>query len=155
MARRAERPEHADARRDGLHDIGEAAALSGVSARMIRHYEAIGLIPPPGRSLANYRLYAESDLHRLRFIRRARSLGFPIRQIAALLDLWRDPQRASAEVKRLARAQADALAHKIGELQAMQRTLDRLARECHGDQRPECPILDDLADPGAERGGTN
>ena len=144
---RMPRPELADARDQGLHNIGEAARLSGVSAKMIRHYESIGLIPPAGRTFAGYRLYNEADLHRLAFIRRARGLGFSIKQIQALLGLWDDRSRASAEVKRLAQAHVDELAEKIAEMQAMQRTLQDLARRCHGDERPECPILEDLAKP--------
>jgi Cu(I)-responsive transcriptional regulator len=144
---RMPRPELADARDQGLHNIGEAARLSGVSAKMIRHYESIGLIPPAGRTFAGYRLYNEADLHRLAFIRRARGLGFSIRQIEALLGLWDDRSRASAEVKRLAQAHVDELAEKIAEMQAMQRTLQDLAQRCHGDERPECPILEDLAKP--------
>ena len=139
------RPELADARRQGLHNIGDAAALTGVSAKMIRHYEGIGLIPAAGRTFAGYRLYGAADLHRLRFIKRARSLGFSIRQIEALLSLWNDPRRASRDVKRLAQEHADELERKIREMQAMQRTLRRLAQACHGDDRPECPVLDDLA----------
>jgi MerR family copper efflux transcriptional regulator len=135
----------AEAPADGLHNIGEAARLSGVSAKMIRHYEAIGLIPPASRTLAGYRIYSDADLHRLRFIKRSRSLGFPVRQIQTLLGLWDDRERASAEVKRLAEAHADELGRRIGEMQAMQRTLLQLARRCHGDDRPDCPILDDLA----------
>ena len=144
---RMPRPELADARDQGLHNIGEAARLSGVSAKMIRHYESIGLIPPAGRTFAGYRLYNEADLHRLGFVRRARGLGFSIKQIEALLGLWDDRSRASAEVKRLAQAHVDELAEKIAEMQAMQRTLQDLARRCHGDERPECPILEDLAKP--------
>ncbi|WP_206858743.1 Cu(I)-responsive transcriptional regulator [Lysobacter changpingensis] len=144
---RMPRPELADARDQGLHNIGEAARLSGVSAKMIRHYESIGLIPPAGRTFAGYRLYNEADLHRLAFIRRARGLGFSIKQIEALLGLWDDRSRASAEVKRLAQAHVDELAEKIAEMQAMQRTLQDLALRCHGDERPECPILEDLAKP--------
>lgn len=147
MARHAIRPELSEARDQGLHNIGEASALTGVSAKMIRHYEAIGLIPPASRTFANYRLYNEADLHRLRFIRRARNLGFPMKQIEVLLGLWGDPQRSSAEVKRLAQAHSDELAARIAEMQAMQRTLQSLAAHCHGDHRPECPILDDLAGP--------
>ena len=112
---------------------------------MIRHYHATGLISPSARTHANYRLYDEADLHRLRFIRRARTLGFPMRRIGELLALWDDPGRASAEVKRLAQAHAAELGEKIRELQSMQRTLETLARRCHGDGRPTCPILDDLA----------
>ncbi|BDU16388.1 Cu(I)-responsive transcriptional regulator [Lysobacter auxotrophicus] len=142
---RMPRPELADARQQGLHNIGEAARQSGVSAKMIRHYESIGLIPPPNRTFAGYRLYNDADLHRLGFIRRARGLGFSIRQIEALLGLWDDRSRASAEVKRLAQSHVDELAEKIAEMQAMQRTLQDLARRCHGDDRPDCPILEDLA----------
>ena len=145
MRRATTRPELADARQQGYHNIGEAATLSGVSAKMIRHYEEIGLIPPASRTFAGYRLYGESDLHRLRFIRRARSLGFPIRQIETLLGLWSDPKRASRDVKRLALQHANELEQKITEMQAMQRTLRDLAHRCHGDSRPECPVLDDLA----------
>ena len=112
---------------------------------MIRHYESIGLIAPAARTFANYRLYNQADLHRLRFIKRARSLGFAVKQIEALLALWHDPRRASAEVKQLARTHAAELGEKIRELQAMQRTLKTLAQRCHGDDRPTCPILDDLA----------
>jgi len=147
MARQqnAVRPELADARQQGLHNIGEAAELSGVSAKMIRHYESIGLIPEAGRTFAGYRLYTEADIHRLRFIKRSRSLGFSTRQIETLLGLWNNRSRASSEVKKLAQAHADELAAKIAQMQAMQRTLQDLARRCHGDGRPECPILDDLA----------
>lgn len=144
MTRLELRPELADARQRGLHNIGEAADRTGVSAKMIRHYEAIGLIPAANRTFANYRLYAEADLHRLRFIKRARSLGFSIKQIEALLALWSDPGRASAEVKRVALAHAQELAQKVRELQSMQHALEHLAQSCHGDQRPECPILDEL-----------
>ena len=145
MASNSVRHELAHALEQGLHNIGQAAALTGVSAKMIRHYESIGLITPAARTFANYRLYNEADLHRLRFIKRARSLGFAVKQIEALLALWDDPQRTSAEVKQLARAHAAELGEKIRELQAMQRTLETLARRCQGDGRPTCPILDDLA----------
>ena len=146
---RTTRPELSDAREQGFHNIGEAAELSGVSAKMIRHYESIGLIPEAGRTFAGYRIYSDADVHRLQFVRRARALGFSIKQIEALLGLWNNRSRASAEVKRLAQAHADELAEKIGEMQAMQRTLQDLANRCHGDERPECPILDDLAMPRA------
>lgn len=140
-------PELADARGQGLHNIGAASALSGVSAKMIRHYEGIGLIPAAARTAAGYRLYGEADIHRLRFIHRARSLGFSTTHIATLLGLWNNQGRASADVKRLALAQAAGLARKITQLQTMQRTLEALAGSCHGDDRPQCPILDDLAGP--------
>ena len=145
MATKPTRPELADALQQGLHNIGQAAALTGVSAKMIRHYESIGLTQPSGRTFANYRLYNDADVHRLRFIKRGHSLGFSIKQIENLLALWDNPQRASAEVKQLARSHAAELAEKISELQAMHRTLERLAKQCHGDHRPSCPILDDLA----------
>lgn len=127
------------------HSIGEAARRSGVSAKMIRHYESIGLMPPADRSVGNYRLYGESDLHRLRFIHRARRLGFALEQIQALLQLWDDPQRSSAEVKRLVKGHVVDLKARIAELESMLATLEHLARHCHGDARPECPILDDLS----------
>jgi len=145
MPRPAPRPELADAREQGFHNIGDAAAATGVSAKMIRHYESIGLVPPASRTFAGYRLYAEADLHRLRFIKRSRNLGFSMKQIEVLLGLWNDQARASAEVKKLARAHADELGQKIREMQAMQRVLENLARHCQGNDRPECPILDDLA----------
>ena len=144
-ARRAARPELADAKLDGLHNIGEAAALTGVSAKMIRHYESIDLIPHAGRTFAGYRIYTDNDLHRIRFIKRGRSLGFSMKQIAELLGLWDDTARSSADVKKLARAHADELDARIKEMEAMKRTLDDLAKRCHGDARPNCPILDDLA----------
>ena len=145
MATRTPRPELSEAKGQGLHNIGEASALSGVSAKMIRHYESTGLIPPASRTFANYRLYSDADLHRLRFIKRSRTLGFSMKQIEQLLGLWSDPGRSSAEVKQLALAHAHDLSQRIAEMQAMQRTLERLAKHCHGDNRPDCPILDDLA----------
>ena len=151
MTRKPLRPELADALEQGLHNIGQASGLTGVSAKMIRHYEEIGLIAPPTRTFANYRLYGDQELHRLRFIKRARTLGFSMERIRTLLALWDDPHRASAEVKQLARTHAAELGAKIRELQAMQRTLETLARQCHGDGRPTCPILDDLAEQGASQ----
>ena len=145
MGRQSMRPELAVAKQQGLHDIGEASSATGVSAKMIRHYESAGLIPPAARTFAGYRLYAEADLHRLRFIKRSRNLGFSMKQIEALLALWGDQRRASSEVKKLAQAHADELGKKILEMQAMQRTLLDLSRHCRGNQRPDCPILDDLA----------
>lgn len=145
MPRQAPRPELADAKSQGFHNIGEAAALTGISAKMIRHYESIDLIPEAGRTFAGYRIYTDNDLHRIRFIKRARTLGFSMKEIANLLGLWDDRGRASADVKKLAHQHAQALAEKITEMQAMQRSLEDLARRCHGDARPECPILDDLA----------
>ncbi|SHJ73999.1 Cu(I)-responsive transcriptional regulator [Roseomonas rosea] len=125
--------------------IGEAARASGVTAKMIRHYEAIGLLPPASRSEANYRDYGEAEIHALRFIRRARDLGFSLHEIASLLALWGDRHRASAEVKRLALAHVEALEAKARDLSAMAATLRHLAAHCHGDSRPDCPILDELA----------
>lgn len=142
--------EHAQARESGLFDIGKAAGASGVTARMIRHYEAIGLLPKPARTMAGYRVYGEADVHMLRFIRRARDLGFSMEEISKLLGLWRNRRRESADVKRLAEGHIRELDDKIAELQAMRATLLRLATHCHGDERPECPILDDLAGSGAE-----
>ncbi len=139
------RPELAEARQQGLHNIGETSAATGVSAKMIRHYESIGLIPKANRTFAGYRLYADADLHRLQFIKLCRGLGFSMKQIAVLLDLWNDKHRASRKVKQLAQEHAADLSQRILEMQAMQRTLESLARNCHGDQRPDCPILDDLA----------
>lgn len=144
MPRRPLPPALGEAREQGFHNIGEAAALSGVPARRIRHYESSGLIPHAARTHAGYRLYSDADVHRLRFIRRARALGFSMKQVEALLALWSDHSRASAEVKRLALHHADGLGERIAEMQAMQRTLQDLARRCHGDGRPDCPILDDL-----------
>ena len=119
MGQQLPRPELAEARQLGFHNIGEAAAATGVSARMIRQYERDGLIPAASRTFAGYRLYADADLHRLRFIQRARALGFPMKQVALLLGLWNDQGRASGEVKALARAQAEALAQRIAGMQAM------------------------------------
>jgi len=126
-------------------NIGQAAAASTVSAKMIRHYEALGLLPKMPRSAAGYRQYDAATVHTLRFIRRARDLGFSIKEIAALLGLWRNRRRASADVKRIALAHVGDLQRRIDEMQAMQRTLKHLAHSCHGDARPDCPILDDLA----------
>jgi Cu(I)-responsive transcriptional regulator len=127
-------------------NIGEAAKASGVSAKMIRYYEGIGLIPPAGRTEAGYRVYTDRDVHTLRFIRRARGLGFSVEQMTELLALWRDRSRASADVKRLALGHVDELRTKIAELEAMASTLQHLAAHCHGDDRPECPIIEQLAD---------
>lgn len=126
-------------------NIGQASGKSGVSQRMIRHYEAIGLIPKAARRDSGYRDYDDKDVHTLRFIRRARDLGFPIAEIGQLLALWQDRGRASADVKALASARADGLRKKEREIQAMRKSLENLARNCHGDGRPECPILEDLA----------
>lgn len=126
-------------------NIGEAAKASGVNAKLIRHYESIGLIPKARRSVSGYRVYAEADVHILAFVRRARSLGFSMKEIKKLVDLWRNKRRASAEVKKMALNHVHALETKIAELQSMASTLRHLAEHCHGDERPDCPILDDLA----------
>ncbi len=126
-------------------NIGEASKQSAVSAKMIRHYESLKLLPKVARSDAGYRQYDETGVHTLRFIRRARDLGFSIKEIETLLGLWRNRRRASADVKRIALAHAADLQRRIAEMQAMQRTLQHLAHDCQGDARPDCPILDDLA----------
>lgn len=132
--------------------IGQAAKASGVSAKMIRYYEAIGLIAPVARSESGYRIYTEADIHTLRFIRRARDLGFGVEGIAELLALWRDRSRHSADVKRVAEAHIAVLERKIAELQGMAGTLRHLVSCCAGDERPDCPILEDIGEgePGLE-----
>jgi Cu(I)-responsive transcriptional regulator len=137
--------EHADAVGRGLMDIGRAAKESGVSIKMIRHYEAIGLLPPAARTLANYRVYGPNDVHVLRFIKRARTLGFSMDDIKELVGLWKNKSRSSAAVKRVAGKHLEELKRKIAELQSMAGTLEHLTKHCHGDHRPECPILEDLA----------
>lgn len=127
-------------------NIGEAAARSGVSAKMVRHYESLGLLPRVQRTESGYRQYGDSEVHTLRFIRRARDLGFSIAEIAALLKLWQNRRRASADVKRIALAHVADLDRRIQEMTAMKQTLAHLAHCCHGDQRPDCPILDELAE---------
>ncbi len=129
-------------------NIGEAAQLSGVPAKTIRYYEEIGLIPPARRSEAGYRRFGGRDLSTLRFVQRARSLGFTVRDVSALLALWHDTGRASSEVKALAGEHCARIDAKIAELQSMRRTLDDLMTRCHGDAHPDCPILDELAGKG-------
>jgi len=136
------------------YNIGEAAARSGVSAKMIRHYEALGLIAKARRTQSGYRTYAEADLHALRFIRRARDLGFSIRQIGELLGLWQNRRRRSSEVKKLALAQIEELEVKIAESQAIKATLEHLVHCCQGDERPDCPILEGLAEAGVPGPGS-
>lgn len=126
-------------------NIGAVSKKSGVSQRMIRHYEGIGLIPVPPRRDSGYRDYGEDDVHRLRFIANARDLGFGIEEIRTLLALWSDRERSSADVKRLALQQAEALGEKMKAIEAMRSTLIHLAKGCHGDSRPDCPIIDALA----------
>jgi MerR family transcriptional regulator, copper efflux regulator len=131
---------------DGPFNIGEAAARSGVSAKMIRHYEALGLLPKVTRTDSGYRQYTESDVHTLRFVRRGRALGFSMAEIAELLKLWQNKRRASSDVKRIALAHAEDLSCRIEELESMKRSLERLAECCQGDQRTDCPIIDELAE---------
>ena len=137
--------EHAQALERGLRDIGRAAKESGVSVKMIRHYESLGLLKPARRTFAGYRIYEQSEVHTLRFVRRARDLGFSIKEIERLLGLWQNRRRTSAEVRRIAQDHIADLDRKIEELQSMRRSLEQLVHHCHGDHRPECPILDDLA----------
>jgi len=147
--RRAARPtlEMSDARQQGLFNIGQASEASGVSAKMIRHYESIGVIPPADRTFSNYRVYSQNDVHTLQFVRRARDLGFSMKQIQELLGLWQG-HKSSREVRKVALSHVAELDAKIHEMEAMKRTLETLASHCHGDDRPECPILDDLAHHG-------
>jgi Cu(I)-responsive transcriptional regulator len=128
--------------------IGEASIASGVSQRMIRHYEKIGLVPAASRRDSGYRDYDERDVHTLRFIGRARDLGFPIEEIRTLLGLWNDRHRSSADVKQLALSRAAELKRKAKELDEMRRSLEHLAARCHGDERPDCPILGGLEGAG-------
>jgi Cu(I)-responsive transcriptional regulator len=147
MATRAHPVEHGQALSQGLLDIGRAAKASGVSVKMIRHYEEIGLLKQVARTLANYRVYSDSDIHTLRFIRRARGLGFSMDDIRELLALWQNKSRPSASVKRIAGEHVADLERRIAEMQSMVSTLRHLTHNCHGDNRPDCPILDDLARP--------
>ncbi len=126
-------------------NIGDAAAATGVSAKMIRYYESIHLIKQSQRTDAGYRTYTEPDLHTLRFIKRARHLGFSLEQIRQLLSLWEDASRASADVKAIAQAHVADLQKRIDDLSEMRDTLSHLAQSCSGDQRPHCPILQGLA----------
>jgi MerR family transcriptional regulator, copper efflux regulator len=126
-------------------NIGEASGASGVSAKMIRYYEQIGLIVPKGRTESNYRVYGEDEVHLLRFIKRARSLGFSLEETETLLKLWQDKSRTSAAVKDIATGHIADLERRIAEMQSMVKTLKHLAHCCGGDNRPDCPILDDLA----------
>jgi Cu(I)-responsive transcriptional regulator len=125
--------------------IGSAARLSRVSSKMVRHYEALGLLSPVARTDSGYRQYTEADVRTLQFIKRGRDLGFSMAEIAELVGLWHNRTRASASVKRIAQKHVADLAQRIEAMQAMQRTLASLLDHCHGDERAECPILDDLA----------
>ena len=129
-------------------NIGAAAKASGVSAKMIRHYESVGLLPPASRTDAGYRLYGEKDIRTLQFIRRSRDLGFSREEIRGLVSLWQDKTRPSREVKAVARQHLDFLDRKLEELQSMKNALSHLVDCCHGDERPDCPILDNLAGAG-------
>jgi MerR family transcriptional regulator, copper efflux regulator len=144
MKRRHKHSHHGKVKRILEMNIGAAAAASGVTAKMIRHYEAIGLLRPAERRANDYRDYGDRDIHELKFIRRARRLGFSIPEIGELLTIWRDRGRSSREVKRIAEAHIDDLQSRVAELQAMANTLRELVAACHGDDRPDCPILDDL-----------
>ena len=128
-------------------NIGQASKASGVSVKMVRHYEAVGLLPRAARSFGNYRLYGESDVHTLRFIKRARALGFSMPEVKELVGLWQNKSRSSAAVKKIAGTHLEALHLKIAELKSIAVTLEHLVHHCHGDHRPDCPILDDLAKP--------
>lgn len=128
-------------------NIGQAATASGISAKMIRYYESIALVPPGRRSDAGYRIYSEDDLHVLRFVKRARSLGFSLEQIRELLSLWQNKARASADVKAIALGHVAELEQRIAELTEMRDTLQTLAGCCQGNDRPDCPILQSLGDP--------
>ncbi|SOE81256.1 transcriptional regulator, MerR family [Caballeronia arationis] len=126
-------------------NIGEAARASGVTAKMIRYYESVGLLAPVGRTASGYRVYSAQEVHALRFVRQARRLGFLVEDIRKLLALWQDRSRASAEVKSIALEHVAELDRRIAELTEMRDTLSHLAHHCHGDNRPDCPILERLA----------
>ena len=147
MRQRRPTLEVSDAKQQGFFNIGDAALASGVSAKMIRHYEKIGVIPVADRTFSNYRIYSQAEVHTLQFVRRARGLGFSMKEIQNLLQLWQG-RRSSAQVKKVAQQHVDDLEQKIREMEAMKRTLRHLVDHCHGDDRPECPILDDLSGEG-------
>jgi MerR family transcriptional regulator, copper efflux regulator len=126
-------------------NIGSVAAATGLPAKTIRYYESIGLVGPARRTGGNYRLYDERDVTTLRFVERARRLGFSLKEVSELLTLWRDRHRASADVRRLAEAQIRRVDARLSELQEMRRSLQHLMERCHGDERPDCPILEELA----------
>jgi MerR family copper efflux transcriptional regulator len=128
-------------------NIGAVSEATGISAKTIRYYESIGLTPEPERRDNGYRDYGPNDVATLKFVQRARGLGFPLEEVRALLALWRDQDRASADVKQLALDHIDVIEERIAELETMKRTLQDLTRRCHGDDRPDCPILEDLAKP--------
>ncbi|MEM5373306.1 Cu(I)-responsive transcriptional regulator [Paraburkholderia azotifigens] len=132
-------------------NIGEAASASGVSAKMVRHYESVGLFPPASRTSTGYRQYSDKDVSRLRFIRHCRDLGFSLEQIGALLNLWQNRERSSRQVKAMAEAHIAELDEKLRELQAMRGALETLVHCCHGDDRPDCPIIESLASEATAR----
>lgn len=132
-------------------NIGEAAEKAGVSAKMARHYEFLGLLPKVRRTESGYRVYADNEVHTLRFIKRSRDLGFSMAEIADLLKLWQDRRRPSASVKKVAAAHLEELDRKIEEMQSMRKTLSHLVHCCQGDSRPDCPILEDLAGTGTAK----
>ena len=134
---------------NGSMNIGEAAKASGVSAKMIRHYESVGLFPEASRTDSGYRQYTDRDVHTLRFIRHSRDLGFSVEQIRELLGLWQNRRRPSRQVKALAETHIRELEQKAAHLLAMKATLEHLVHCCHGDERPDCPIIDTLAQEGA------
>jgi MerR family copper efflux transcriptional regulator len=136
-------------------NIGQAAKASGVSAKMIRHYESVGLFPEAARTESGYRQYGEKELGTLRFIRHSRDLGFSIEQIRELLGLWQNRKRPSRQVRALAQAHIEELDEKLKEIQAMKATLEHLVHCCHGDDRPDCPIIDTLAQDGAVAGAAH
>ncbi|MEY4346457.1 MAG: Cu(I)-responsive transcriptional regulator [Pseudomonadota bacterium] len=137
-------PEHAAGSGEPIN-IGAAARQSGVSAKMLRHYESLGLLGAVARTDSGYRLYSEADVHTLRFIKRSRDLGFSMTEISELVGLWQNRTRASANVKHIAQKHMNELNQRIAAMQGMQRSLSTLLDCCHGDDRPDCPILDDLA----------
>jgi MerR family copper efflux transcriptional regulator len=132
-------------------NIGALANETGIAAKTIRYYESVGLLAAPSRSGGNYRIYGERDLATLRFVQRARKLGFSVKEVGDLVALWQDRQRASADVRALATAHLGEIERKLKELEAMRATLDHLIKRCHGNKRPDCPIIDELA-VGSERG---
>jgi Cu(I)-responsive transcriptional regulator len=125
-------------------NIGEVASLSEVNAKTIRRYEDLGIIPKAGRSFSGYRQYSENDVHVLRFVKRARELGFSMKDIKQLVGLWRNKNRSSAQVKTIAKKHIDELEKKLNEIQAILNTLNHLVKNCHGDSRPDCPILNEM-----------
>jgi MerR family transcriptional regulator, copper efflux regulator len=136
-------------------NIGQAATASGVSSKMIRHYESIGLLPSPPRTASGYRTYSQSSVHVLRFVKRARSLGFSLDRIKVLLSLWQDKSRASSDVKRIATAHVEEMSDKIAALSAMRDTLQELVDHCHGNDRPDCPIITGMECSGEYRAASH